>query len=241
MPRKQDDAAPRPAAALTVERSIALRQLRDGRPGALCGACRVKSVPKSSALLAVLLEQHFSIHIHFSSTDTGSSTENEDTMTLRTQIETAIRTSPDSGRAAIAVCRLLEDEVGLVRKGWCDDDAELLTLLKGTAADAELVIADDDELLKLVEAVAPEIGSTDHWDAHAQAIESALKDRLHAANKSVTPANLMQELAECAEADLEAILDLDNVPAAELATLRKLVHVRIQLTARGATLGTRSA
>jgi hypothetical protein len=172
----------------------------------LCGACRAKSVPESSALLAVLLEQPFSIRIHFSRTDTGSSTENEDTMTLRTQIETAIRTSPDSERAAIAVCRLLEDEVGLAGKGWCDDDAELRALL----------------------ATAPAGTNPDHWNASVQLLEAALVERLRAARKSVSPENLGRELAGCTDAAIATLLNIEMPESEpELAVLRLLVQTRI--------------
>lgn len=55
-------------------------------------------------------------------------------MTLRTKIEAAIRTSADVGQAAIAVCRVLEVEIGLGRNGWVDDDDELRGLLAASPA-----------------------------------------------------------------------------------------------------------
>lgn len=55
-------------------------------------------------------------------------------MTLRTQIEAAIRTSADVGQAAIAACRVLEVEIGLGRNGWVDDDDELRGLLAASPA-----------------------------------------------------------------------------------------------------------
>lgn len=46
---------------------------------------------------------------------------------LRKEIEEAIKRcvgNPEA--AAVAVCRLLEDEIGLAGNGWFDDDPELL-------------------------------------------------------------------------------------------------------------------
>lgn len=51
-------------------------------------------------------------------------------MTLREKIEGTIRsTGGNTEQAAIAVCRLLEDEIGLAGNGWFDNDEEMLALL----------------------------------------------------------------------------------------------------------------
>jgi hypothetical protein len=53
-------------------------------------------------------------------------------MTLRDKIKTAIDSAKgDSDKAAIDVCRLLEDEIGLDGNGWFDDDEEMRELLGG--------------------------------------------------------------------------------------------------------------
>lgn len=52
-------------------------------------------------------------------------------MTLRQQIAEAIKAAngnPD--QAAIAICRLLEDEIGLDGNGWFDNDEEMRELLE---------------------------------------------------------------------------------------------------------------
>lgn len=131
-------------------------------------------------------------------------------MTLRAQIETAIRTSPDSSTAALAVCRLLDDELGLMGNGWFDDDAELLALLSAE----------------------PEVPSADHWTALALRIESALSERLRAAHREVCTANLLQEISACTQRDLAALLDDHEIPSAELDVLRRLVEARIKLSSR---------
>ncbi|MGS0621233.1 hypothetical protein [Xanthomonas oryzae] len=44
-------------------------------------------------------------------------------MTLREKIVAAIEAAKgDSEQAGMAVCRLLEDEIGLAGNGWFDDD-----------------------------------------------------------------------------------------------------------------------
>lgn len=55
-------------------------------------------------------------------------------MPLRKEIEKAIAdqlkaTPNDTGAAAIAVCRLIENQLGLGGNGWWDDDPELQQLL----------------------------------------------------------------------------------------------------------------
>lgn len=126
-------------------------------------------------------------------------------MTLRTQIETAIRTSPDSGQAAIAVCRLLEDEIGLVGNGWLDDD---------------------DELLALLSATEPKITSAGPLGSVCASCRVGPQKPPARCGQKRVPSESHARARRVCEADLEAILNLDNVPAAELATLRKLVHVR---------------
>jgi hypothetical protein len=51
--------------------------------------------------------------------------------TLREKIEAAINASAnDAGKAAIDVCKLLDEEIGLQGNGWFDDDAVMLSALK---------------------------------------------------------------------------------------------------------------
>jgi hypothetical protein len=52
-------------------------------------------------------------------------------MTLRKQqIEAAIASAAgDPAKAAVAVCKVLEDEIGLDGNGWWDNDPELRALL----------------------------------------------------------------------------------------------------------------
>ncbi|MCK8335990.1 hypothetical protein LXA54_17010 [Erwinia amylovora] len=51
-------------------------------------------------------------------------------MTLRHDIAEAIKnTGGDVDQAAIEICRLLEDRIGLCGNGWFDDDDEMLELL----------------------------------------------------------------------------------------------------------------
>lgn len=50
-------------------------------------------------------------------------------MRLRQSIEEAIRSNEDPAKAAIVICRLLEDEIGLSGNGWFDDDQELINIL----------------------------------------------------------------------------------------------------------------
>ena len=53
-------------------------------------------------------------------------------MTLRQKIEAAIKAqNGDVEKAAIAICRLLEDEIGLDGNGWFDDDETMRDLLGG--------------------------------------------------------------------------------------------------------------
>ncbi|MGK3116030.1 hypothetical protein [Candidatus Pantoea formicae] len=52
-------------------------------------------------------------------------------MTLRNKIADAIKdTGGDADQAAIKICRLLEDEIGLAGNGWFDNDEEMLELLE---------------------------------------------------------------------------------------------------------------
>lgn len=50
-------------------------------------------------------------------------------MTLRKKIEQAIASCDDIEESAIAVCTLLEEEIGLSEDGWFDDDEVLQDLL----------------------------------------------------------------------------------------------------------------
>ena len=51
-------------------------------------------------------------------------------MTLREDISEAMNVAKgDNDQAAIAICRLLEDRIGLVGNGWFDDDDEMRELL----------------------------------------------------------------------------------------------------------------
>jgi|GEM_PF-3230423 hypothetical protein len=51
-------------------------------------------------------------------------------MTLRQEIVDAVKSaSGDAEQAAIAICRLLEDRLGLEGNGWLDDDEEMRELL----------------------------------------------------------------------------------------------------------------
>lgn len=50
-------------------------------------------------------------------------------MTLRAKIEKFIQAANgDVAQAAINVCLLLEDTIGLAGNGWFDDDAEILAI-----------------------------------------------------------------------------------------------------------------
>lgn len=52
-------------------------------------------------------------------------------MTLREEIKKAIaEANGDTEKAAIAVCRVMENLVGLDGNGWFDDDPEMQELLK---------------------------------------------------------------------------------------------------------------
>lgn len=52
-------------------------------------------------------------------------------MTLRNKIAEVIKAADgDADQAAIEVCRLLEDEIGLAGNGWFDNDEEMLELLE---------------------------------------------------------------------------------------------------------------
>ena len=53
-------------------------------------------------------------------------------MRFRQSIEEATRSNGDPAKAAIAICRLLEDEIGLSGNGWFDDDQELKDILFST-------------------------------------------------------------------------------------------------------------
>ena len=50
-------------------------------------------------------------------------------MTLRDKIKKAIEKSNDAESAAIEVCKILEDEIGLSGNGWFDDDDTMLDIL----------------------------------------------------------------------------------------------------------------
>lgn len=50
--------------------------------------------------------------------------------TLREKIEAAIETSGEAGQAAIAVCVLLDEQIGLADYGWFDNDEVMLAALK---------------------------------------------------------------------------------------------------------------
>jgi hypothetical protein len=51
-------------------------------------------------------------------------------MTLRQDITEAVSDANGSPeQAAIAICRLLEEKIGLAGNGWFDDDDELLQML----------------------------------------------------------------------------------------------------------------
>ena len=51
-------------------------------------------------------------------------------MNLRDQIKFAIQeANGDMDKAAINVCKLLDEEVGLSSNGWFDNDPELLAIL----------------------------------------------------------------------------------------------------------------
>lgn len=56
-------------------------------------------------------------------------------MTLRQDIEKAVQTAggdaQTSAKAAIAICTLLENHIGLLGNGWFDDDDEMHALLMG--------------------------------------------------------------------------------------------------------------
>lgn len=52
-------------------------------------------------------------------------------MALRHKIAEVIKNAgSDADQAAIEVCRLLEDEIGLAGNGWFDNDEEMLQLLE---------------------------------------------------------------------------------------------------------------
>jgi len=56
-------------------------------------------------------------------------------MTLRNKVEKAIAealaaTPSDTKAAAIAACKIMEDEIGLDGNGWWDDDPEFQALLR---------------------------------------------------------------------------------------------------------------
>ncbi len=52
-------------------------------------------------------------------------------MTLRKKIAQAItHANGNADQAAIAICRILEDDIGLAGNGWFDDDPEMYTLLQ---------------------------------------------------------------------------------------------------------------
>lgn len=50
-------------------------------------------------------------------------------MTLRKKIEEEIKKSANPELAAIEICKLLEDEIGLEGNGWFDDDPEFVEML----------------------------------------------------------------------------------------------------------------
>lgn len=49
---------------------------------------------------------------------------------LRKRIEETLRGENDPQKAALAVCLLLENEVGLCGNGWFDGDADLLDAIR---------------------------------------------------------------------------------------------------------------
>lgn len=52
-------------------------------------------------------------------------------MALRHKIAEVIKEAGgDADQAAIGVCRLLEDEIGLAGNGWFDNDEEILEILE---------------------------------------------------------------------------------------------------------------
>ena len=52
-------------------------------------------------------------------------------MTLREEIQKGIiEANGDTEKAAIAVCRLMEDTIGLNGNGWFDDDPQMQELLR---------------------------------------------------------------------------------------------------------------
>lgn len=54
----------------------------------------------------------------------------EGTTTLRFKIEAVITGRPgDAGAAALAICVLLENEIGLAGNGWFDDDDAVLAAI----------------------------------------------------------------------------------------------------------------
>lgn len=66
-------------------------------------------------------------------------------MNLRISIQQRIENTPSPDEAAIAVCLLLEDFVGLAGEGWYDDDPVMLARLKADVPDqSELNLADLD-------------------------------------------------------------------------------------------------
>lgn len=87
-------------------------------------------------------------------------------MSLRVRIEAALRDAGgDHKQAAIEVCRLLEDEIGLEGNGWFDDDDEMRQLLAAPSG------------------ASSEAQSVEYWDGLATRLEAALAERLRAAKK----------------------------------------------------------
>ena len=53
-------------------------------------------------------------------------------MTIREKISSAINDAGgDADKAAIAICELLEEEIGLHGNGWFDDDPVMLEKIEG--------------------------------------------------------------------------------------------------------------
>jgi hypothetical protein len=128
-------------------------------------------------------------------------------MTLRAKIEKEVAAGGgDYRQAAIRVCRLLENEIGLAGNGWFDDDEELQRLLATSVGPA---------------------GATDVWDAPDR-LQDAVEERLRAAGVRPTVANLQRELGSVSNADIAALLGVE-LPADEIAWLRQAVHGKLDI------------
>jgi hypothetical protein len=133
------------------------------------------------------------------------------TTTLRSKIQTTLQAAQgDLHQAAIAVCRLLDHEVGLAGDGWFRDDPELLNLLSEATASNSVPRWNDN-----------------HWDLVAQRATRALSSQLQAANRRVSLQALRRQLDESTDADLAALLGI-TLPAGELRAVRAVVRLRLR-------------